>query len=81
MIYALQLNLQVQLLIFYHLKVKGDGKLSHHLGADYFEDPDGTYVSQPREYIDRLAETYKRLFNEESLKGHKPLLTKTITQK
>ena len=22
----------------YHLKVKGDGKLSYHLGADYFED-------------------------------------------
>ena len=43
----------------YHLKVKGDGKLSYHLGADYFEDPDGTYVSQPRKYIDKLAETYK----------------------
>ena len=26
----------------YHLKVKGDGKLTYHLGADYFEDPDGT---------------------------------------
>ena len=24
----------------YHFKVKGDGKLTHHLGADYFEDPD-----------------------------------------
>ena len=22
----------------YHLKVKGDGKLNYHLGADYFED-------------------------------------------
>ena len=29
----------------YHLKVKGDGKLTYHLGADYFEDPDGTLVS------------------------------------
>ena len=29
----------------YHLKVKGDGKLTYHLGADYFEDPDGTFVS------------------------------------
>ena len=26
----------------YHLKVKGDSKLTYHLGADYFEDPDGT---------------------------------------
>ena len=37
----------------YHLKVKGDGKLNYHLGADYFEDPDGTFVSQPRKYIDK----------------------------
>ena len=44
----------------YHLKVKGDGKLSYHLCADYFEDPDGTFVSQPKKYIDKLAVTYKR---------------------
>ena len=36
----------------YHLKVKGDGKLTYHMHADYFEDPDGTFVSQPRKYID-----------------------------
>ena len=55
----------------YHLKVKGDGKLTYHLGADYFEDPDGTFVSQPRKYIDKLAYTYKRLFNEDPPKGYK----------
>ena len=49
----------------YHLKVKGDGKLTYHLGAVYFEDPDGTFVSQPKKYIDKLADTYKRLFNED----------------
>ena len=37
----------------YHLKVKGDGTLTYHLGADYFEDPDGTFVSQPKKYIDK----------------------------
>ena len=26
----------------YNLKVKGDGPLTYHLGADYFQDPDGT---------------------------------------
>ena len=30
----------------YNLKVKGDGKLSYHLGADYFESPDGTFIRQ-----------------------------------
>ena len=61
----------------YHLKVKGDGKLNYHLGADYFEDPDGTFVSQPRKYIDKLADTYRRLFNDDPTR---PLLTKMITQ-
>ena len=55
----------------YHLKVKGDGKLTYHLGADYFEDPDGTFVSQPKKYIDKLADTYKKLFNEDPPKGYK----------
>ena len=60
----------------YHLKVKGDGKLTYHLGADYFEDPDGTFVSEPKKYIDKLADTYKRLFNEDSPKGYKTPLDK-----
>ena len=60
----------------YHLKVKGDGKLNYHLGADYFEDPDGTFVSQPREYIDKLADTYKILFIDDPPKGYKTPLDK-----
>ena len=60
----------------YHLKVKGDGKLTYHLGADYFEDPDGTFVSQPKKYIDKLADTYKRLFNEDPPKSYKTPLDK-----
>ena len=60
----------------YHLKVKGDGKLTHHLGADYFEDPDGTFASQPRKYIDKLADTYIRLFNDDPPKGYKTPLDK-----
>ena len=50
--------------------------MSYHLGADYFEHPNGTFVSQPRKYIDKLAETYKRLFNDEPPKGHKTPLDK-----
>ena len=56
----------------YHLKVKGDGKLTYHLGADYFEDPDGTFVSQPKKYIDKLA----WLFSEDPPKGYKTPLDK-----
>ena len=53
----------------YKLKVKGDGPLTYHLGADYYQDPDGTMVSQPKKYIEKLKETYVRLFNTEPSKG------------
>ena len=54
--------------------------MSYHLGADYFEDPDDAFVSQPRKYIDKLAETSKRLFNDEPPKGYKTPLDKMMNQ-
>ena len=60
----------------YHLKVKGDGKLTYHLHADYVEGSDGAFVSQPKKYIDKLAYTYKRLFNEDQPRGYKTPLDK-----
>ena len=50
--------------------------MSYHLGADYFEDQDSIFVSQPRKYINKLPETYKRVFNEEPPRGHKTPLDK-----
>ena len=55
----------------YHLKVKGDGPLTYQLGADYFQDPDGTMVSQPKKYTEKLKETYVRLFITEPSKDLK----------
>ena len=46
----------------YQLKIKADGPLTYHLGADYFHDPDGTMVCQPKNYIEKLKETYKKCF-------------------
>ena len=37
-------------------------EIEHHLGADYFEDPDGIFVNQSRKYIDKLTETDKKTF-------------------
>ena len=62
----------------YNLKVKGDGPLTYHLGADYFQDPDGTMVSQSKNYIEKLKETYVRLFNTEPSKGLKTPIKKMI---
>ena len=55
----------------YQLKVEDDGPLTYHLGADYFHDPDGTMVCQPKKYIGKLKETYIRLLNTEPSKGLK----------
>ena len=60
----------------YHVKVKGDSKLTYHLGADYFEDFDGTFVCQHEKYIGNLADTYNRLFNEDPPKCYKTPLDK-----
>ena len=60
----------------YHLRVKGDGPLTYHLGAGYFQDPDGTMVSHPRNTLKKLKETYVRLFNTEPSKGLKTPLEK-----
>ena len=64
----------------YHLKVKGDGKLTYHLGAEYFEDVDGNFISQPEIYIDELADTYKNFSMKIHQKDTRPLMTKMITQ-
>ena len=58
----------------YILKVKGDGPLTYHLGADYYQDPDGTMVSQPKKYIKKLKETYVRLFNAAPSKGLRTMI-------
>ena len=48
----------------FKLKVKGDGPLSRHLGADYTRDKDNTLVCQPKKYIERLAESYHSMLKQ-----------------
>ena len=60
----------------FKLKLKGVGPLEFHLGCDYGKDPDGTLFSQPKKYIERLKEAYKRFFNEDPPKGLKSPLDK-----
>ena len=49
----------------YKLKVKVDGPLSHHFGADYTREKDKTLVCQPKKYIDRLLESYQSMFKQD----------------
>ena len=50
--------------------------MTYHLGADCFEDPEGAFVSQPKKYIEKVADTYRRLFNDDPPKGYKTPLDK-----
>ena len=60
----------------FKLKVKGDGPLSHHLGADYTRDKDNTLVCQPKKYIERLAESYHSMFKQNPPKNMRMPLDK-----
>ena len=48
----------------YNYKLKGDGPLRYHLGCDFERDPDGTLFYGPFKYIDKMMESYERLFGE-----------------
>ena len=60
----------------YKLKVKGDGPLSHHLGADYTREKDKTLVCQPKKYIDRLVDSYHSMFKQDPPKNMRAPLDK-----
>jgi hypothetical protein len=51
-----------ELMTKYKFKLKGTGPLTYHLGCDFFRDSTGTLCMAPRKYIERVVETYTRLF-------------------
>ena len=60
----------------YKLKVKGDGPLSQHLGADYSRNKERTLVCIPKNYIDRLLESYQSMFKQDPPKNMRAPLDK-----
>ena len=48
----------------YKFKLKGTGPISYHLGCDFVRDEDKVLCIQPRKYIERMVETYVRMFGE-----------------
>ena len=48
------------------LKIKGDGPLECHLGCDYKLDKDGTLVVQSTKYINKVLQSYKKIFHNEN---------------
>ena len=57
----------------YNLKLKGVGPLQYHLGCTYKKDPDGTLAADPRRYVNKILESYERMFKEKPRKSRPPL--------
>ena len=57
----------------YNLKLKGVGPLEYHLGCTYKKDADGTLAADPRRYVNKILESYERMFNEKPRKSRPPL--------
>ena len=60
----------------FKLKIKGDGPLEYHLGCDYKLDKYGTLVAQPTKYINKILESYERMFPNENFLNVKSSLEK-----
>ena len=52
----------------YKLKLEGVGPISYHLGCGYTGDDDGTLVADPRKYVDKILESYEKMFGEKPKK-------------
>ena len=48
----------------YNFKIKGDGPINYHLGCNFGRDKDGTLYSEPRQYIEKMLDSYARMFDE-----------------
>ena len=57
----------------YNLKLKGVGPLEYHLGCTYKKDPDGTLAADPRRYVNKILESFERMFKEKPRKSSPPL--------
>ena len=57
----------------YNLKLKGVGPHEYHLGCTYKKDPHGTLAADPRRYVNKILESYERMFKEKPRKSRPPL--------
>ena len=65
----------------FKLKLKGDGPLEYHLGCDYKLEKDGTLMAQPIRYINKILESYKKMFPDEKFINAKSPLEKNEPQR
>ena len=54
-------------------KLKGTAELNFLLGCSYIRDPDGTLCMHPKSYIQKMKDTYVRLFGKNPKQFQSPL--------
>ena len=57
----------------YNYKLKGEGPITFHLGCDFSRDEDGTLKYGPKRYIDKMIDSFERLFGEKPRLDSSPL--------
>ena len=57
----------------YKYKLKGTGPIKFHLGCDFFRDEDGVLCFAPRKYIEKMIDTYERMFGSKPKAYTSPL--------
>ena len=62
----------------YKFKLKGTSPISYHLGCDFMRDEQKVLCIQPRKYIERMVETYIRMFGEKPKELYSSPLDKEI---
>ena len=53
--------------------LKGVGPIEYYLGSTYKKDPDRTLAADPRRYVNKILESYERMFKEKQRKSRPPL--------
>jgi len=48
----------------YGFKLKGTGPINFHLGCDYFRDKHGVLCFAPKKYVEKMVDTYTRIFGQ-----------------
>lgn len=54
-------------------KLKGTGPATHHLGVDYFRDKHGILCMAPKKYIEKMIDSYVRMFGSKPKQVSSPL--------
>ncbi len=60
----------------YGFKLKGTGPIEFHLGCDFYRDSDGVLCISPKKHIDKMVDSYERIFGSKPLQKYRSPLDK-----